>query len=84
VGKVPEGSPQCQETGFIDELQRCREPYDFWNSEGGFLQDGFASWGIGFNFRLSILELNWVFAQRIGMEGDNGPWHSAFYIGNKF
>jgi hypothetical protein len=84
VGKVPEGSPQCQETGFIDELQRCREPYDFWNSEGGFLQDGYASWGIGFNFRLSILELNWVFAQRIGMEGDNGPWHSAFYIGNKF
>ena len=87
VGKAIPGGDfrDCYtQTGYIDELQNCREPYDFWNSEGGFLQNGFASWGIGFNFRISIMELNWVFAQRIGLEGDNGPWHSAFYIGNKF
>jgi len=71
-------------TGYIDELQFCREGYNFWDSSQARLQDGFASWGIGLNFRLSILELNWVFAQRIDFGGNKGPWHSAFYIGNKF
>ena len=49
------------------------------------LENGLAAYGVGLNFRLGFLELNWVFAQRTRFGGDSGDrWRSAFYIGNKF
>ena len=84
VAKVPEGDDRCSETGFIDDFQRCREGWNFWDSREDRLANGVASFGVGVNFRLGILELNWVFAKRTDLSGTRGPWKSAFYIGNKF
>ncbi|MCZ6599628.1 MAG: hypothetical protein O7A07_02185, partial [Acidobacteria bacterium] len=84
ISKVPKGDTRCAETGFIDTFQRCREGFSFYNSKDGELQNGVASFGVGLNFRLGFLELNWVFAKQTNFSETIGPWRSAFYIGNKF
>jgi hypothetical protein len=73
-------------TGFVDSFQRCRDEWEFWNSDENRLENGVASYGLGLNVRLGFLELNWVFAKRTKFGGYDGEdkWRSAFYIGNKF
>ncbi len=39
--------------------------FKFWDSEKNRLRDGRASWGLGFNFRMGILDLNWTFAKTV-------------------
>lgn len=38
--------------------------FKFYDSDKRKLRDGRASYGLGFNFRLGLLELNWTFAKR--------------------
>jgi outer membrane protein assembly factor BamA len=38
--------------------------FKFYDSDDNILRDGRASYGIGFNFRMGIFELNWTFARR--------------------
>ncbi len=47
-----------KETGFFRE-------FDFYDAEENRLQDGRASYGLGFSFRLGFFELNWSFARRL-------------------
>jgi hypothetical protein len=83
VYQDPTPAPDTCETGFTDGYN-CREKYKFWNSEEGRLENGVAAYGLGFNFRLGFMELNWIFAKRTDFAGREDSWRSAFYIGNKF
>ena len=52
-------------------LDEQRRPIgaEFWNSDGGYLQDGRASFGWGFQFFfLGGLQFNWVWSQQIDYE----------------
>ncbi len=39
--------------------------FKFWNSDENMLQDGRASYGLGFSLRLGIFDLTWAFAKKI-------------------
>jgi hypothetical protein len=39
--------------------------FKFWDSEENTLRDGRASYGLGFSFRMGILELTWTFAKTL-------------------
>ncbi len=39
--------------------------FKFWDSEKDRLQDARASYGLGFNFRMGIFDLNWTFAKTL-------------------
>ncbi|MFQ5720769.1 MAG: BamA/TamA family outer membrane protein, partial [Acidobacteriota bacterium] len=68
---------------FVDSFGNPASKFDCFDSVENDFKDCLATVGVGFNFRLGFLELNWVFAQRIDAN-DDGRWHSFFYIGNKF
>jgi len=71
-------------------LIRPVEPFSFWNSDLDELQDGRASYGVGFQFRLfGGLQLNWVWAKRLDysefqggefVKVDGGDTRQQFYI----
>ena len=59
------GASWTQDGLFWDnELFLFRE-YDFWDSEEDRLQDGRASYGIGFSVQMGPLELIWNFSRRL-------------------
>jgi outer membrane protein assembly factor BamA len=51
---------------YSDPLNPVIIPWRFWDSENGRLQDGRASYGIGFQFMfIGGLQFNWIWAQRL-------------------
>ncbi len=62
---VDVGTAWTQEGFFWDKETGFFREFDFYDSEENRLQDGRASYGFGFNFRLGFLELNWTFARRL-------------------
>ena len=68
--------------GFTDGVRTGLPGWNCFNDDDD-LENCVASYGLGLNFRLGFMELNWVFSQRINSDTDD-RWRSAFYIGNKF
>ena len=52
--------------------------FKFYDSDENALRDARASYGIGFNFRMGLLELNWTFAKRLSyMQTDLSTCNNA-------
>ena len=65
------GAAWTQEDLFLDSETGFFRDFDFWDSKEDRLQDGRASYGLGFSFRLGLLELNWTFARRLPFADTN-------------
>jgi hypothetical protein len=58
------GAAWTQDGLFWDNETALFREYDFWDSEADRLQDGRASYGVGFSVQMGIFELIWNFSRR--------------------
>ncbi|MFQ5700381.1 MAG: hypothetical protein ACE5HU_00875 [Acidobacteriota bacterium] len=59
------GTAWTQDGLFWDNRLFAFRDFKFWDSDNNRLQDGRASYGLGFSFRLGFLNLNWNFAHTL-------------------
>lgn len=59
------GAAWTQDDLFWDKETGFFRDFKFWDGKENRFQDGRASYGLGFSFRLGLLNLNWTFARRL-------------------
>jgi len=59
------GAAWTQEGLYWDREIFAFRDFKFYDSDENRFQDGRASYGLGFSFRLGVLDLNWTFARRL-------------------
>ena len=84
VYKLPDGSFTTDSCQIAPGQPRCATLSEWKFSDGGTLQNGVASFGLGLNFRLGPLALHWTFARRTDFSDVESRWRSGFWIGHKF
>jgi outer membrane protein assembly factor BamA len=74
------------EDGYIyDQNTFSFRKWDFYDSDTNRLRDGYASYGVGFNFFFfGPLQLHWSFARRTDLKDSDSDFRTDFYIAYDF